>query len=160
MKPFITSRLGLAGLGSLAFVGLGCGGVDDESTGEADLPGYTATNGDDYRRSRAPQRCPHTAGTGGVTTPPSATGGTGNTANGTAGTGNAGPSDPSDTTECAVCERAQACCETVSGGPLCTFSAATCESLDAVRQAPYVVSCKTLLDTVQRAWSTPPSSCR
>lgn len=150
-----TSGFGLWCSGLLSVVALGCGGQADEPTGEADPSGDIVTNDDELRTWRRPwkPRPPVTGATGGtgVVTPPK--GGAGG-----AGGGNGGST--SGNVDCDVCATAQACCNTVSGGPLCTFSVATCESMDAVRRAGYVKGCGTLLDTVRRAWKQPPSTCQ
>jgi hypothetical protein len=67
---------------------------------------------------------------------------------------------PAPAADCSICTKANACCQVVSGGPLCTFSAATCEAEPPDARGAYVRSCLTLLDTVEHAWKTLPAPCR
>ena len=143
-------------LGSTALVLLvlsGCAGVDDAGT-DATEPGATATENDElrpwYRRGGARPLARTRDGAGGragTTAPPTSHGGTSNGA-------------PTGAAACAVCATANACCNTVGGGALCTFSATTCAGLPESSQAPYINACKTLLNTVASVRSVLPDSCR
>lgn len=144
-------------LGSTAVVVLlisGCAGVDDAGSDATEMPGDLGTQSDELRpwyRRGGPRPVPHArSGTGGTTS----TGGS--TSPG--GTSNSRPT--SGAAECELCAKANACCNTVGGGPLCTFSAATCASLPASSQAPYINACGVLLDTVASVHSVLPDSCR
>jgi hypothetical protein len=155
MTRTLRSKIRLAASSSLVLTVLGCSGAGEEVADETDLTGDVASEVADLDRSRFHRpwyrRAPGAGGTGGVVTPPVDPKG---------GTGNAGGAPPAGTADCSVCATALACCNTVSGGPRCTQSEATCESLDPVRRKAYVVSCKTFLDTTVRVWSTPPSTCQ
>lgn len=158
MKRSNTSGLGLWCSGLLAVIVIGCGGQADEPTAEADPSGDVVAEDEELRHWRRPWR-PRPPGTGGtdvVTPPKGGSSGTGQGSGGASGSGGA----PTGNVDCDICATAQACCNTVSGGPLCTFSVSTCESLDDVRRAGYVKGCRTLLDTTRRAWKSPPSTCR
>lgn len=154
MKRSKTSGLGLWCSTLIAASALACAGHGDEAGTEADPSRDIEADGDELRWWRRPTqpRPPATGGTGGtgVVTPPRG---------GSSGVGgNAGTS--SSATDCSVCATAQACCNTVSGGPRCTMNETKCESLDSVRRRAYVVSCKTFLDSVRRVWKAPPSTCQ
>lgn len=155
MKRSALSGLGIASSSAFVLAGLGCGGVSDDNGRELDPTNDTAQTSDDLARTRVPswpwhRRVPRPVSTndGGVTPPPT-----------DAGSNGSGGTSAGDTKDCGLCETARACCNAVSGGPLCTFSRATCESLDDVARAAYVNSCTVLLDTVTRARTTLPSSC-
>jgi hypothetical protein len=153
MTRSMTSRFGLCCSSLVSIVAVGCAGHGDDSRGEAGPSGHTVTNEDELRLWGRPwrPRPPAAGATGGapvVTPPPSGTGGTGN------------GGSPASSVDCGVCATAQACCVTVKGGPLCTFSEETCESMESVRRAAYVGGCKTLLTTTRNAWKgNPPSEC-
>jgi hypothetical protein len=157
MTRSIRTSLGLVMGASLLAVFAGCAGIDDGSDDGAISSEDTASSGEEVRRGvwfrhRFPP--PRDAGT--------ANGGS--SAGGTSGSGGSGTgangSDDDAAATCAVCSKAQACCTTVQAGSLCTFSAATCESLATSARAGYVSSCLTLLDTVRSVRTSIPDSCR
>lgn len=148
------------GLSLLALFAAGCGGVDPENGEAADADGNVTTNQDELAWKSSWWR--HRLA-------PAASGGAGNTSgagNGTsgsggavsAGAGNVAPVDPD--AGCEICARANACCEGVDGGALCTFSAQTCSAMDSVRKEAYVEGCKTLLQTILSVRTELPSACR
>jgi hypothetical protein len=148
-----TWKLGLLSSGMVTLVAVACGGHGEDPRGEAGLSGHTVTNEDELRLWGRPwrPRPPATGATGGapVVTPP---------ASGSGGMGDGGT--PASNPDCEVCATAQACCVTVKGGPLCTFSAESCELMDPVRRRAYVGACKTLLTTTRTAWKgNPPGEC-
>jgi hypothetical protein len=63
---------------------------------------------------------------------------------------------------CELCTKAQECCNVVaSGGPVCSFSAATCEAYPPDIERIYISNCRVFLRTVHSAWSgNPPAVCR
>jgi hypothetical protein len=141
---------------SLIVLGVGCAGADDpESDAATDWSESIATQRSDLTSPRGQwwRHRPRPQGTGG-----SVSAGTG----GTTSTGGATNVNPN--ARCEVCAQAKACCDTVNGGPLCTFSASTCAGLQPAAQAAYVNSCLTLLDTTRRAHASAravaPASCR
>jgi hypothetical protein len=165
MKRSLASSLGIALSSSLlALASTGCAGDGEVRDDEADGLDSVATHGDQLTRSywRSRHRVVSrpdggtdpgtTAGTGGGT-------GTGGSTGGSAGTGD-GTGDGDAATECAVCEQASACCTDVDAGSLCTFSAVTCASLAPSARDAYVVSCKTLLNTVASVRTAMPASCQ
>jgi hypothetical protein len=64
---------------------------------------------------------------------------------------------------CSICAITQSCCESVGAGPLCTFSADTCYSLDPLRQTYYARNCRMVLRTTISAQTmnnrTAPNAC-
>jgi hypothetical protein len=136
----------------LGLTNMSCGG--DQGSDDA-VSDDVATNEQAYRFDWH-RRHRIAGGTG-------ATDGTGGFPN-TGGTSSSGGSSPGGGViagTCDVCAKANACCMAVSGGPLCSYSSATCSSYAADGQAIYVNSCRTLLTTVFDAWSgNPPAACR
>lgn len=153
-------RVGLAALLSAgSLVGSGCSDAseasDDEATASAE---NVETMSDALHRRWRPH--PPTSGAGG-TSP--GTGGTAPGGGGTLATGGTTPSGGTPAASCSLCATTQACCNAVNAGPLCTFSANTCASLDPGRQATYSRNCLMVLRTTISAWKingrTPPSAC-
>lgn len=167
MKSNYTRTLRVFAMIGVAGAYAGCGGVDDGSDGDGEsaLPASTSQNG--VSRSDGWARWGHpwhhgpitvqggSPSTGGSGSGAVSSGGTGGGPS-VGGTGNAGTPG---TLDCAVCAKAQACCESVTDGPLCSFSEATCESLDAVRKQAYVNDCKVLLTTTLSVRTAAPSVC-
>ena len=125
-----------------------CAGASDD--GETDWSGDSATHDDELRRAwRARRSVPAPTDSGIVDT-------------GRAdGVGNPGGGRIVDVSGgCAVCARAQACCNEAQGGELCTFSATTCAALEPAASAAYIESCKVLIQTVASVRTTLPASCR
>ncbi|HEX6273305.1 MAG TPA: hypothetical protein VFZ53_09700 [Polyangiaceae bacterium] len=132
-------------MGALA----GCASAADE--GETDWSGETATQEDELWRSwRERRRLPPPEGTGGTGTGGIVTGGS---------TATGGRKTVDVSGECEVCARAQACCNEVNGGSLCTFSESTCESMKPESRPGYLQSCKTLIQTVAQSRSSIPNAC-
>ena len=81
-------------------------------------------------------------------------GGTGVVTGGTTGGGGA-------VADCDVCTQAQQCCDVVaSGGPVCSFSAASCSSMVGDARPAYVNACLVFLVTARGARANPPAECR
>jgi hypothetical protein len=89
---------------------------------------------------------------------------TGTTASGTGGASTSGTGAGGGTGSaagCDVCKKANDCCNVVSGGPLCTFSAETCNAEPAAARGPYINGCLTMLAVTSSAWSgNPPAACK
>jgi hypothetical protein len=160
-------------LGAMMMFGIGCAGVDDSQTNDGtELQDQSATREQEISTRLLPWRYRHRIpiGRGGADNSGVNTGGTsssgastgGMNAGGSSATtgGSTGIDGPSGTADCKVCATANACCDSVSGGPLCTFDAGTCESLEPVAQAAYINGCKTLITTVKQARSSVPSTCQ
>ena len=63
--------------------------------------------------------------------------------------------------DCDVCTQAQQCCDVVaSGGPVCSFSAASCSSMVGDARPAYVNACLVFLVTARGARANPPAECR
>jgi hypothetical protein len=125
-------------LGLLAGVLAGCGGSSgSDGTGGA---GGASAKGGTMGSAGASG-----AGTGGVQ---GAAGARGNSTGGTPGS--AGASGTS--TACAVCDKAQTCCQAAAPklnlpSTYCTFSSATCNSQPSADQATYASDCQMVLTT-------------
>jgi hypothetical protein len=168
MARSIASSFGSALIsGLVALISTGCAGDGDVRDAEADGLDSVGAHGDELSRSYWRSRhhlVSHRdagagAGSGDVSRPDAGgTGGAGGVSRPDAGSGiDDGEGDAAD---CAVCARANECCNAVDAGALCSFSADTCASLEPSSRKPYVVSCKTLLDTVASVRSPLPVSCR
>lgn len=165
MRQSISSRACFrAPVGAFVVLAAGCGGVDDSRGNDStDSSGTVRAESDTLRYWH--QR-PGRSGAGGATAAaggaPAANGGaaTGGTATGGAATAGGGTTSSVD---CSICTTALQCCDAVSAGALCTFSAEECSSLDAGRQATYALYCLTVLRTTISAWNiagrTPPAAC-
>lgn len=156
MKFSQTVQLGITALlGASSFITVGCGDIDQTA------PGDTMASDSVETRSAALRgyhwHRPGTGGAGGS----SATGGT-TSGDGSALAGTTG-SSASSAPDCSVCTTTQRCCESVSGGALCTFSAANCASLDPQRQVYYARDCMMVLRTTISAYTlngrSAPSAC-
>jgi hypothetical protein len=123
---------------------LACGVADPSASSEADLGDIAQ-----FRRGHHPRP---DGGSGGATGGSTGTSGTGGSS---ASTGTGGGD-----ADCEVCTKANACCNVVGGGPLCTFSSATCSTYGANARAGYLSACRMLLNTAFSAWnSKPPPAC-
>ena len=80
---------------------------------------------------------------------------------GTGGTDGNGTADGGAVADCDVCTQAQQCCDVVaSGGPVCSFSAASCSSMVGDARPAYVNACLVFLVTARGARANPPAECR
>jgi hypothetical protein len=126
---------------SIGFFGLG--GCGDGMTEEDEA---TVTSTDDLRRRWRPRPTP---------TPTPAPGGT---------AGQSGQQPGTVASGCDVCAEANACCNEVTNhGPLCTYDATYCATLDDVRRDAYINACKTLKTVTVQGWQSrgyqAPASC-
>jgi len=160
-----TERIGVVGaiagvvLGGLV-AAAGCVGADDEVSG-GDEAAAELQSGFSFHR---PHRR-HDAGTvstgvagttGGGAGPVTGAGGT--IGGGTAGTN--GVTGGAAVADCDICTQAQQCCDAL-GLTNCTFSAATCASMDDAARPGYVSACRTHLVAVRGTWGgNPPAACR
>jgi hypothetical protein len=154
MKRMNMWGISFGGLTMLLLAAAGCGGVDDAADGSAASDSSEISWG-----SRAWWRKHHAVSNTGGTT---ASGGSAATGGVEASGGTvARPTAPTVSAGCAVCTKAQACCNESSGGDaLCAFDAGTCAALEPTAQQAYVTNCLTLIDTVKSARSAVPSSCQ
>jgi hypothetical protein len=121
-----------------------------------------------YRHPRDPKPGDDTggaAGSGGALGSGGETGSGGTSGAGAGGVGGAagtgGAAGSGIAAGCEICAKANDCCNVVSGGPLCQYSAAACSSMSGTAQAAYINGCKTMLWTTSNAWkANPPSACR
>lgn len=157
MKFSQSLQIGMTALlGAGSFVALGCGGIDqtgtDSGTSDNVETQSAALTGHHWH---PPQR----GGAAGS----SATGGGGTTSGSGSALGGATGGSDSSALDCSICTTTQQCCEAVSGGALCTFSAATCASLDPQRQIYYAQDCLMVLRTAISAYTmnqrSAPSAC-
>ena len=80
---------------------------------------------------------------------------------GSVGTNGNGTADGGAVADCDVCTQAQQCCDVVaSGGPVCSFSAASCSSMVGDARPAYVNACLVFLVTARGARANPPAECR
>lgn len=80
---------------------------------------------------------------------------------GSVGTNGNGAADGGADADCDVCTQAQQCCDVVaSGGPVCSFSAASCSSMVGDARPAYVNACLVFLVTARGARANPPAECR
>src|SRR5436853_296812 len=109
--------------GALASLASASCGASDDAIGDesATLPGDTARF-DSARRHTGGGRTATTTGSSSVSTT-----GAGGSTGGSGGAGGAGGGGT--VVGCDVCTKANDCCNVVGGGPLCTFSAATCSTV-------------------------------
>ena len=159
-------RIGLVGaiagvvLGGLVAVA-GCEGADDAVSGpdQAELHG-----GSRFHRGHSARDAGSVGGTVGTTGGGAGivTGGTtGGGSGGSVGTTGAGAPDGGAVADCDVCTQAQQCCDVVaSGGPVCSFSAASCSSMVGDARPAYVNACLVFLVTARGARAKPPAECR
>jgi hypothetical protein len=131
-----------------------CAGIDDGSDDGVISSEDTASNDEALRRGvwfrhRFPPPRDAGAATGGASA-----------GDGSAGTNGSGATGNDDVESCAICSKAQACCTTIQAGALCTFNAATCESLEPSARAGYLQSCGVMLETVRSVRTSLPDSCR
>lgn len=166
MTHSITSSLGMVlTCGFLTSISTACAGDGEVRDAEADGLDGVAPQGEALTKSwRSRHRSvPHPggalAGSGGASQQPGVGDATGGGGVAGASRHDAG-SGSGDVRDCAVCAKANACCTDIQAGALCTFSVATCASLEPVARQAYVVNCKTLIDTVVRARTQSPSSCQ
>ena len=150
-------RIWLCTLAGVAFSYLmstaGC--LPDDSS-DADTP---ATVEELRGNSHRPRGGRSDGGTGGSAGADNGVAGSGG-ATGSGGTSGTGGSNGGETVAgCDVCIKANACCNAVGGGPLCTYSAGTCSSDSGSGQAAYVNACQTLLHTIISVHSTVPAEC-
>lgn len=147
-------RIGLVGaiagvvLGGLV-AAAGCEGADDavSSPDEAELQGGS--------RFHHGHRARDAGSVGG-----SVAGSVGTTGGGT-GVVTGGTPDGGAVADCDVCTQAQQCCDIVaSGGPVCSFSAASCSSMVGDARPAYVNACLVFLVTARGARANPPAECR
>ena len=132
----------LAALVPLSIGFFGLGGCGDGLTEEDEA---TVTNTDDLRRRGSWRPRPTTPPPGGAA-------------------GQSGQQPGAVTGSCDVCAEAKACCNEVTNhGPLCTYDATYCATLDDVRRAAYINACKTLKTVTVQGWQSrgyaPPASC-
>jgi hypothetical protein len=148
-------RIGLVGviagvvLGGI-FAAAGCEGVDDPVSGpdEAELHGGS--------RFHHVHRVPDAGIVGG-----GGSGGSVGTTGGGTGVVTGGTADGGAVADCDVCTQAQQCCDVVaSGGPVCSFSAASCSSMVGDARPAYVNACLVFLVTARGARANPPAECR
>jgi hypothetical protein len=160
------SLLGAGGLLSIA-----CGDVDGPPREEATTSVEDVRTTTDALRDRHWRRRPPVSvsgsgsGTGGSSSS-STTGGTASAGSApidTAGASSTSGAASGERAECSLCTVTQDCCNAVNAGALCTFSADTCASLDAPRQASYALYCLTVLRTTISTWTMnrriPPPVC-
>ena len=147
-----TERIGLVGaiagvvLGGLVAVA-GCEGADDAVSG----PDEAALHGG--FRIHHGHRGPDAGIVGG--------GGSAGATGGGTGVVTGGTPDGGAVADCDVCTQAQQCCDVVaSGGPVCSFSAASCSSMVGDARPAYVNACLVFLVTARGARANPPAECR
>lgn len=155
-SPYL--RIGLTTFMAISpLIAAGCAGVDDTRGNDATESDSAGTQVDALR-GRHWHRQPPSGSAG-----ESGTGGTGSTSGTGASAGGTNSPVGSTPPACSICTAAQSCCNSVSAGPLCTFSADTCASLEAEGQAVYARNCLMTLRTTISAWTlnrrTPPAAC-
>jgi hypothetical protein len=137
----------LAGIVLGGLVAVGCDGADDTVSAGDEAALHSGFQF--HRRHRGAD-----AGSAGGSVAGTTGGGSG--VEGATGTTGRAPS-----TDCDVCTQAQQCCEAVApGDPVCSFSAATCSSMDGDARPAYVNACLTFLVAARGAQANPPAECR
>jgi hypothetical protein len=138
----------------------GCGQVD--SDGPADTEPVTTSELHHRFPGLHHNSANADAGAGAVPLPEvggaPATPGTGGSSAGEPIVGTGGTTGAAPVSDCDVCTKANACCNAVGGGPLCTFSATTCVGLAPESREPYIRTCLNLIDTAASAHADAPAA--